>query len=271
MVSETLKQFVLAGTLLLGTEIGLQSIKPYENPENYSLAEVLEMIDEEDREIFLKMTENLIKKPVSVESSIPFKGAEIKVSEIKKYLATLPKGWTTGEIESIRTTTEKDDSEEIMPSGALAVFHGDSGKVFFDQDLAKIQERGFNVHVISHEVAHGNDFFTDANITWKERYSLYKKLKDRVMSEDKFVTYYLVSLEKKFNEGGYGWLSLMREYWAEICAQYMSDPTQLHVDDFKLVHEFVIKNDPNYKWREKLGDRAKIQGEFSSPHIPKSE
>ena len=45
----------------------------------------------------------------------------------------------------------------------------------------------------------------------------------------------------------------------------------LHIDDFKLVHEFVVKNEPDYKWRERLGERAKIQGKFSSPHIPKLE
>ncbi len=269
-VADVLKQFVLAGTLLLGSEIGLRPDRPYEQPENYSFAEVMELLDEEDRELFLKMTKNRVNKPVSIESSIPSKTENVKISEIKKYLTTLPRGWTAGEIKSIKTTTKREDVEAV-PFGALAVFYSDSGKIFFDQEAAKTQERGYNIHAISHEIAHGNDFLTDADISWRERHQMYKKLKDRLKSETRFRTHYLAGLEDEYEKGDYGLLPLMREYWAEINAQYMSDPTQLHIDDFELVHRFVMRNDSSYKWRERLGERAKIQGEFSNPHIPKSE
>ena len=269
MVSETLRRFVLAGTLLLGSEIGLHP-NYHEDPENYSLAEVLELVDAEDRELLLKMTEDLVKKPVSVESSIPSNEKDITVSEIKKYLATLPRGWINREIASIGTE-EKGEEKEGVPAWALAVFHGESARIVFNPETAKTSERGYNIHAISHEIAHGNDFLTDGDITWNERYFLYKKLKDRLRSDDRFKTNYLVGLEDKFHNGSYGLIPLTREYLAEICAQYMSDPTQLHIDDFELVHEFVIRNDGNYKWRERLGERAEIQGEFSNPYIPKPE
>lgn len=266
IVSDTLKRFVLAGTLLLGSENSLQ----HTEFKDYSWAEVMEVVGDEDREFLLEVAKDRVKKPVSVESEIPARGEDIKVSEIRKFLSTLPKKWTKGEITSIKTTTNKEDLKTSY-SGALATFNNDTKKILFDFDIAKTQERGYNVYALSHEIAHGNDFMTDADITWKERYRLYKEIKERLKSENRFKTNYLVELEEKFDEGDYKFIPLAREYWAEICAQYMSDPTRLHIDDFKLVHEFVIKNEPDYKWRERLGERAKIQGRFSSSHIPKLE
>ena len=270
LVAETLRRFVLAGVLLLSSEIGL-SPSHHGELENYSLAEAIELEDDETRELILKMAKDLVKKPIYIESSIPSKEKDITISEIRKYIATLPRGWVKREVVSMGTTKNKKEAEYMSFEGISATFNGESGRITFSPEVVKTQERSFNVHVISHEVAHGNDFLTDADTTWNERYFLYKRLKDRLKSENRMKTYYLIFLEKEFNKGNFGWVSLAREYWAEICAQYMSDPTQLHIDDFKLVHEFVVKNEPDYKWRERLGERAKIQGKFSSPHIPKLE
>lgn len=271
LVAEMLKRFVLAGTLLFGSEMG-PHLSSREETEDYSWAELLELMDEEEGKLFTKLIkEDKSKRPISIEiSSISSKEGEISAADIKKYIATLPDRWIKGEVARIRMVAEKDGEEEVF-SWALAVFYNESAEIVFNPEIAKKGKRGYNIHVISHEIAHGNDFLTDADITWKERYLMYKKIKNRLKSENRFKTNYLVDLEDEFNKGDLKWVSLMREYWAEICAQYMSDPTQLHIDDFELVHEFVIHNDGNYKWRERLGERAKIQGEFSNPHIPKSE
>lgn len=267
LVAEILKRFVLAGTILVGSEAGIVQQTEFKD---YSLAEVMELVDDQEREFLLKMAQEKVSKPVSIESNIPTQGEDVKISEIRNYLATLPKKWTKGEITRIKTTTKKEDLNTSR-SGALATYNNESKRILFDYNVANTQERRYNIHALSHEVAHGNDFLTDVDLSWNERYSLYKKVKDRLKSEDRFKTHYLVDLEQEFSDGEIHWILFAREYWAEICAQYMSDPTQLHIDDFKLVHEFVIKNEPDYKWRERLGERAKIQGEFSNPHIPKLE
>lgn len=269
IVTKTLRMFVLAGTLLLGSEPGLHA-NSHEDSESYYLTKVMELVDEEHRELFLKIIKDRVKKPILIESSIPSREKDITISEIRKYLATLPRGWIDGEIASIKTATDKDELYAVLPE-SVATFHSDSGKIFFSQDISKESERGYIFYSLGHEIGHGNDIFTDMNITWKERYSLYKKLKGRVESDNRFRTNFLLGVEEKFYKGDIDLTLVVREYWAEICAQYMSDPTQLHIDDFELVHEFVIKNDPDYKWREKLRERVKIQGEFKSPQIVKEK
>ncbi len=268
-ILKILKRFVLAGTILLGSEIGLVPTTKAE-VKNYSLAETMELIDEEDREIFLELTRNVIKRDIVIEEAIPSKDKEVSVEDIEKYLATLPEGWVKGEISSIGSSGEWREGFG-MPSSALAIFYHESGRIVFNRDMAKTQKRGYNIHAISHEIAHGNDFLSDSNISWQERYSLYKRIKERLKSENRFRTHYLFKLENKFEQGKYGWLPMIREYWAETCAQYMSDPSQLHIDDFSLVHEFVMRNDPEYDWRKKLSERSEIQGLFLNPHIPDSE
>ena len=184
-------------------------------------------------------------------------GAEIRANVLSEYLNSLPRSWAE-EIAYIGQSNEYGQmSYEGVKGGALASCAG-VGKQSVITFYAPTRgtSPAYVMHSLSHEIAHANDWSEDEEMSYKERVDLLYDIAQRVFANDRFHSSYVESIENP----DLGKRNYQRavEYWAEICAQYFSDPTKLNIRDYAIVDSQVRETDPNYNALTSSNQRAGI-------------
>ncbi|MFA5841032.1 MAG: hypothetical protein WC847_02045 [Candidatus Paceibacterota bacterium] len=179
-----------------------------------------------------------------------FEGKNFSVEP--KYLFTekygaYPKGWISGQIKQIKFISSI--KETSRGHSKLGGFQGGNVYLYTNPELS-----GGTIPVdnttIAHEFAHANDWDSDINLNILERQTQLLEVHKRLMAPDAFGkddinSDYLPHL----NGTRDGLLRAAHEYWAEICAEYFTNPESFlkdHPNDFKLVDSFVKKKDPAF-------------------------
>ena len=117
-------------------------------------------------------------------------------------------------------------------------------------------------YIISHELAHANDWKTDRDLTIPERYELLDNVLTRLQSPDRVRGFeeefwqeiegdttknYVGSIQAE-NEQDEEYMKA-KEYWGILVENYVTFPEWLqeeHPEDFALADRFLKKNDPSF-------------------------
>ncbi len=212
-----------------------------------------------------------------VVESVPRENGEFAPEDIRRILATFPRGWIKGEISAIRFQEEPFTTSE--GGEALATFSdAERGRIPADashpdsQDNArkpkaieKHEEAGGAVtfyggvrklgmwqfaRALTHEVAHGNDPFTDATMSTRDRMELLLRLTGLLQGNGKFRSVYAERTTESINHKDnpqFENYRRVREYWAEISAAYFTDPKELTIEEFNVVDSIVHRHDFSYR------------------------
>lgn len=98
--------------------------------------------------------------------------------------------------------------------------------------------------VIAHELAHGNDWMNNEELTTTERINLLSKVLVRVMSTDRYFSSYVESIasgDKKTTLA-----HKCEEYFAVIIAAFLYDPSVLSWQDVQLADRLMSQLNPAY-------------------------
>lgn len=171
----------------------------------------------------------------------------------EKYLS-YPKGWIAGEVgqvEFVNSLNKK--SKDHFLGGQLKqnTFSKPTMYLYRHWDESEKEEKYSPIQskTIEHELGHANDWETDMDLNIIDRQELLIQIHKRLIATNSWHRdndHYHENFADGSKEGLY---KSAREYWAEICAEYFSDPTSFinnHPDDFKLVDEYVKKNDHSF-------------------------
>lgn len=263
---QAMGRFMLAGVVFFGAEM----TKYHPDSSSLSLAEIIEMTGQEEREwISGFIQEGKLEGKPEILHDLEARNGKIGKDTIKSFVNSMPQNWVDGEVSVIANAGIENYEAVIYMSGAIATFSWDGKEVEFHPE-AKKESRSYLFHALAHELSHGNDFLFDSDLDWTERHHLFESISRRISEENHFKTNYIMVLKDLVAEDPQNTqerFRLIQEYWAEICAQYFVDPVQLDIEDFELVHEFVLKNDPNYNWKTQLTERQKISGRGTTEHI----
>lgn len=212
----------------------------------------------------------------TVATAIQLEEGAIEGEDIQQILQeTFPIGWVNNEVGAIRQSDETQHTHYQHLGGikykALAscyrqgvgkdkekteiVYHGD----------AKTEFTGNLIDSFSHEIAHANDWVSDNEMSTLERVNLLLKIYKRLKSPDRYLSYYVESIQgKDLKEQNY---NRAVEYWAEISEQYFKDASRLHIDDFRLVDGHIRKTDPNFNWKTAMEKRNQIKSRIALRQI----
>lgn len=170
-----------------------------------------------------------------------------------------PKGWINGEVDVVQYV---DELGGLIPGVARrragrTTQHSIAGTVTTTLYLYRIPmlpyaegtSRKIFLHKIYHELAHANDWETDMDLNVLQRQELLLNVHDRMMSPNAYhrkgAPYHSVFIDGT-KEGLY---RAAREYWADICGRFFSDPVNFRKRfpaDFDLVTTQVKINDPSF-------------------------
>ncbi len=196
------------------------------------------------------------KKQQKLETLTVF-GAEISTNILREYLNTFPLGW----VEEITYIGQSNEYEQMSYKGVKGSALASCAKVGKQSIITfyiptRSASPAYVMHSLSHEIAHANDWSNDEEMSYKERVDLLYDISQRVFANDRFLSSYVESIENP--ELGERNFQRATEYWAEISAQYFSDPTKLNIKDYAIVDSQVRKADPNYNALVSSNQRAEI-------------
>ena len=204
-----------------------------------------------------------------IESIPTFTGENNKMDSsfiAKIFNETFPKSWVEGEVSAIKyNSLDKPISYASLESNnakTWADFNRNNKEITFYKP-AETSSTYENINkCLTHELGHANDWCSDNETSLKDRMELLLAITDRLNSPDRYESSYVENigiseksmLEKyvafshneKYSPEQEQRYNKATEYWAEICSVYFSSPTMLNYEDFKLVDDWVKKNDPNF-------------------------
>ncbi|MFZ2975504.1 MAG: hypothetical protein WA055_02635 [Candidatus Moraniibacteriota bacterium] len=154
---------------------------------------------------------------------------------------TFPKGWTFGSIKKIDWKNKIDADESFKEYGMKG--SSAAGTASRNGELSIITLGSSFLSVLSHEIGHYNDW-KSKNLNMVESSELVLKIGERIKSEGRYKSSYVESINNpdKQKENYYK----ATEYWAEICEQFFTDPTQLPDEDFAIIYNVISKTDPDF-------------------------
>lgn len=198
------------------------------------------------------------ESPLSIEA-IPSRSVEMDTSFLKGVIEkTFPKSWFTGEVSSVGFLGKKQELPSkygIKGSEAWASFIKQTGKITF-YEMARESYVAENISCLAHEVGHANDWSADNETLVSDRMELILDVADRLKNYDRFKSPYV---EKIKNKDPKKELYLKAtEYWAKICEVYFMAPSTMNIKDFRLVDDWVKKNDPDFNVGKSKKEREKM-------------
>lgn len=177
---------------------------------------------------------------------------------------TYPKNWFLGEVKSISFLNKKDDNDDTNQYGknieaAAEMSMNDEAMNFFDyKDYFRKDQSHLLFEVLSHEVAHANDWSTNGSLKPKERIDLLIDVASRLDQEDRFYSYYVEEsiITKDPQNKLY---TKSTEYWAEICGEYFTNGKEnLSPKDVELIERIIKIKDPEYSVERAIQKRKYI-------------
>ncbi|OGH60470.1 MAG: hypothetical protein A2848_03305 [Candidatus Magasanikbacteria bacterium RIFCSPHIGHO2_01_FULL_50_8] len=191
---------------------------------------------------------------------------EISTDEMREYLNGYPASWLQGKVSKIRFNRELygPPSSYLKGGKTLGLFFSREEKIeIFGSVVDRKNMTKFD-RVVAHEIAHGNDWRTDDNLTVDQRIELLAKVASRVLSEDRFRSGYVEAIEVAGDPQTQFALKCT-EYWAEISREYFNRPHSLSYKDFVIVHDHVRKTDPQFDIEQ--GKRTRVTAFNTSTKI----
>lgn len=216
--------------------------------------DALHEIENGDRAAFFERKENERKSP-EISGFMERGWVNMHTYVFTEGFKVYPKGWVNGEVGSVQyvdTVEDLADSERrIMGEFGHGRFSSKPVMHLYrnspqanDDSVCPVQS-----FVVMHEFGHANDWECDMDLSIVERQDLLLRVHERVISDD---TYHRENdqYHETFMDGSQeGLYRAVKEYWADICAEYFSNPAQFqeeHPKDFDLVNEQATKNDPTF-------------------------
>lgn len=170
----------------------------------------------------------------------------IPAADLGKYLRGFPSDWIHGKVKKISLRQEQYGGHVSYARNGkiLGSFSSDSQKI--EIYSAVIQKNNFPLfdRTVAHEIAHGNDWIRNNQLTAEERVDLLAKIAARLMSSDHYVSAYVEIIET--NDPQTTAIHKHEEYFAEISAAFFNNPTELNYKDFLIIHNLVNKGDASY-------------------------
>lgn len=180
-----------------------------------------------------------------------------------------PRGWVDSEITSVTQTDSIRKMSDEYGTGGIEAAHCEDDSLQRSSIVLTGGSRSESMmytmqQLLPHEIAHANDWYSDAEMTFEERVVLLDEIVQRVTAKDRWQSTYV---EKIKNEDPQVQLSnRAAEYWAEIVSAYFHTPTKLHKKDFDIVDRMVRRTDPNFDVRKSIDHRAQVVWDIVNPH-----
>ncbi|MCH7492682.1 hypothetical protein IID19_03800 [Patescibacteria group bacterium] len=188
---------------------------------------------------------------------------------------TYPNNWVTTEIDSIIYKVE-DESADSLRSDKYNLGEGwtEVGKARMKEgDIASVNLSGRRniadvLETFGHELGHVNDWEYDNTLSPADKIKLFHAITKRFLEgENLFPSDYVESIDNPDPQRNME--IKVQEYWAEICAQYFSDPSNFqdnYPEDFALVDDWVKKQDPVFDPIESRAQRYELAESFSESY-----
>lgn len=211
---------------------------------------------------YVQMVENLNVRTVqhterSQELSITGSHPYLEAKEVGQYIHGFPPDWINGKVAKIIIHQETYGKKVSILRDGNAIGEFDTtndsvhiyGATIGETDLTQFDR------TISHEVAHGNDWIRNGELTTPERIDLLSKIVARLLSKDRFVSSYVESIQTSDKETTIS--HQCEEYFAEIASAFFSNPTELHYKDYLIIHELVMKKNASFDIEAEKRKRAR--------------
>jgi hypothetical protein len=195
---------------------------------------------------YVQTVENLNVRTVrhterSQELSITGSHPYLEAKEVVQYIQGFPSDWVNGKVAKIVIHQETYGKKiSILRDGdTVGEFDTENDSVhIYGATIGETNLTQFD-RTVSHEVAHGNDWIRNSELTTPERIDLLSKIVARLLSKDRFVSSYVESIQAPDKETIIS--HQCEEYFAEIASAFFSNPTELHHKDYLIIHELVMK------------------------------
>lgn len=170
----------------------------------------------------------------------------IPAADLGEYLKGFPSDWIQGKVKKISLSQKQYGGHGSYVRGGEVIGQFSSDSHNIEIYGAAIQKNNFSLfdRTVAHEVAHGNDWIRNNQLTAEERVDLLAKIAARLMSNDHYVSAYVESIETSDPQTTE--IHRHEEYFAEISAAFFNDPTELNYKDFLIIHDLVNKGDASY-------------------------
>src|SRR3989344_3922063 len=216
--------------------------------------EALREIEDGDKSAYFEKKNKQQHKPPALEGFLEHGTTNEHVYLFDEKYGFYPRGWVNGEVEDVEYVDDiggklKAGSRkggEFRRKGILG------SKIFLYRTTPKAGDGG-NEHFVSneavfHELGHANDWESDQDLNIIERQDLLLKVLNRMNETDAYDTndHYHKSYLDGTKRGSY---RAVKEYWADICAEYFCNPEgfqKSHPKDFELVDAQAKKNDATF-------------------------
>lgn len=266
-------QLVLYGTIVApAVSATYVSVKQYErNKENKKIETEYEQLNQEYgirfsdyfNVAYKQNWREIENKEKTATTTIKWGHQIFTGQQVSEILNTFPDRWIDNEIDII-TQEEKDEpvsedyglEENTKTLAACITKFGKKSKIVFYNGIKEHHHFYVLNDILSHEIAHANDWDNDDEMNPDDRRYLLLSITERLGSKDRFMSDYVESIKNE-NEQEEKYLKAV-EYWAEICAQYFYDSTNMNIKDFQIVDKVVKNTDPNFNPIEQYANRIKL-------------
>ena len=224
--------------------------------------EKIEILTEAFGEPYIKVVLNKaqnhesVEKHVDLSNDLTVTGSHnfMNAEEAAAYIKGFPSSWTHNKVARITIKQENFGPVSSYSTSGRVIGRfssNDNSITLYGSIIKEKNLRQFDL-TVAHEIAHGNDWLRDSELTPTERINLLAKVYVRVNSEDRFRSGYVESIGT--NDKKTTLSHKCEEYFAEIAAAYFNDPSTLNYKDFTIIHNLISKKSPDFdidksKWQ----------------------
>ncbi len=99
---------------------------------------------------------------------------------------------------------------------------------------------------LSHEICHVNGWEDAQTVGLEERFTLVKNLLGRISASNRFYSSYVEDIQVVDGDEPKYYFHKISEYWAEICSQWFEDESELPLEDYVIVSDWISLFDSGY-------------------------
>ncbi len=184
----------------------------------------------------------------------------LTIPQLQKIIEqTYPKGWFSTEVEKMILTNDTTGSamnSAYNITGSEAAHFNSASKEILLRNY-ELQDPNFAFEAISHESGHANDWETVEGLTPIERLDLLFEVSNRVYAPNRFQSAYVDLI--KNDDKQIELYTKTKEYWAEICGEYLAfGKKNLAPKDVELVEFLIKKKDPTFNIDSAIEKRIEV-------------
>lgn len=238
---------------------------------------VLEKYADDDREAQAKIARGEFEPTLDIDiryDELLELDPEATPERVRRFLATMPRGFVEGEVGSIGFKDQKFEigkhyGEELHShsEGAATAGGGEKGHkteiIFWKGSKDSTSEALWGATAL-HEIGHANDWRMDHQLDDAGRDALKKAVYARVLAPDRFHSDYVEMISNPVQEEALEHKAV--EYWAEITEAYLAG-TEMPEADAKLVRDHIAMQDPAFDRDRALQVRKALLHEMSLQEV----